>query len=69
MVHMLQFLWKTHKNNKRTHICLKQVSNERIQTSIIHIPPCSQKIIDNQKPSYFSFVGMKMGNEAVRLPR
>ena len=35
-------------------ICLRHVSNERIQTSIIHIPPCSQKIIDNQKPSFFS---------------
>ena len=33
-------------------ICLRQVSNEGIQTSIIHIPPCSQKIIDNENPDF-----------------
>jgi hypothetical protein len=36
-------------------ICLRQVSNERIQASIIHIPPCSQKIIDNEIPDFFTF--------------
>ena len=28
---------------------------ERIQTSIIHIPPCSQKIIDNENPNFLRF--------------
>ena len=36
------------KNLKEATKCLRQVSNEQIQTSIIHIPPCSQKIIDNE---------------------
>ena len=36
-------------------ICLKQVSNERIHTSIIHIPPCSQKIIDNENRRFLRF--------------
>ena len=36
-------------------ICLRQVFNERIQTSIIHIPPCSQKAIDNENPDFFTF--------------
>jgi len=31
------------------------VSNEGIQTSIIHIPPCSQKIIDNENPDFLRF--------------
>jgi hypothetical protein len=31
------------------------VSIERIQTSIIHIPPCSQKIIDNENPIFLRF--------------
>ena len=47
------------KNSKRGYkrlffICLRQVSNEWIQTSIIHIPPCSQKIIDNEIPDIFT---------------
>ena len=36
-------------------ICLRQVSNERIQTSIIHIPPCSREIIDNENPNFLRF--------------
>jgi hypothetical protein len=31
-------------------ICFRQVSIEQIQTSIIHIAPCSQEIIDNENP-------------------
>jgi hypothetical protein len=31
-------------------ICLRQVSIEQIQTSIIHIAPCSQEMIDNENP-------------------
>ena len=33
-------------------ICLRQVSNEGIQTRIIHIPLCSQEIIDNANPNF-----------------
>jgi len=31
------------------------VSIERIQTSIIHIPPYSQEIIDNKNPIFLRF--------------
>jgi len=40
---------------------------ERIQTSIIHIAPCSQEIIDNENPILLR-VFFKMRNEAVWLP-
>ena len=33
-------------------IYLRQVSNEGIQTSIIHTPPCSQKLIDHENPDF-----------------
>jgi hypothetical protein len=33
-------------------ICFRQVSNKRIQTSIIHIAPCSQEIIDHENPIF-----------------
>ena len=36
-------------------IFLRQVSNKRKQTSIIHIPPCSQEIIDNENPIVLRF--------------
>jgi hypothetical protein len=35
-------------------ICFRQVSIERIQTSIIHIPLCSQEIRDNENPIFLS---------------
>ena len=37
-------------------ICFRQVSIEQIQTSIIHIAPCSQEIIDNENPIFLRFV-------------
>jgi hypothetical protein len=50
-------------------ICFRQVSIEQIQTSIIHIAPCSQEIhvIDNENPSFFTFIFWKMRNEAVEV--
>jgi hypothetical protein len=38
-------------------ICFRQVSIEQIQTSIIHLAPCSQEIhvIDNENPIFFTF--------------
>jgi hypothetical protein len=33
-------------------LCFRQVSIEQIQTSIIHIAPCSQKMIDNENPFF-----------------
>jgi len=47
---------KSKRGYKRLFLlCLRQVAIERIQTSIIHIPPCSQKIIDNENPDFFTF--------------
>ena len=48
------------KKNKRGYkrlfcICFRQVSIEQIQTSIIHIAPCSQEIIDNEHPIFLRF--------------
>jgi hypothetical protein len=37
-------------------ICFRQVSIEQILTSIIHLAPCSQKIIDNENLIFFTFV-------------
>jgi hypothetical protein len=34
---------------------LRHMSIKRIQTSIIHIPPCSQEIIDNENPIFLHF--------------
>jgi hypothetical protein len=48
-------------------ICFRQVSIERIQLSSIHIPPCSQEIIENDNPICLRFF-LKMRNEAVWLP-
>ena len=48
-------------------ICFRQVSIEQIQTSIIHIAPCSQEIIDNENPIFLRFF-LKIRNEAVWLP-
>ena len=36
-------------------ICFRQVSIQRIQTSIIHIAPCSREIIDNENPIFWRF--------------
>ena len=36
-------------------ICFRQVSIEQIQTSLIHIAPCSQEIIDNENPIFLRF--------------
>jgi hypothetical protein len=33
-------------------ICFRQVSIERIQLSSIHIPPCSQEIVENDNPNF-----------------
>jgi hypothetical protein len=46
---------------------LRQLFIERIQTSIIHLPPCPQEIIDNENPNFLRFF-LKMRNEAVWLP-
>jgi hypothetical protein len=55
------FSKKSKRGYKRLFfICLRQMSNERIQTSIIHIPPCSQKIIDNENPDFFTLFVLKM---------
>ena len=39
-------------------ICFRQVSIKQIQTSIIHLAPCSQEIhvIDNENPIFLRFV-------------
>jgi hypothetical protein len=47
-------------------IYLRQVSNEGIQTSIIHIPHRSQVIIDNENLFFYDF--LKMRTVAVWLP-
>ena len=50
------FSKKSKRGYKRLFfICFRQVSIERIQTRIIHIPPCSQKIIDNENPNFLRF--------------
>ena len=50
------FSKKSKRGYKRSFfICFRQVSIERIQTRIIHIPPCSQKIIDNENPIFLRF--------------
>jgi hypothetical protein len=36
-------------------ILLRQVSNKRIKTSINHLTPCSQEIIDHENPDFFTF--------------
>ena len=36
-------------------ICFRQVSIEQIQTSLIHQPPCSQEIIDNENADCLRF--------------
>jgi hypothetical protein len=47
------FSKKSKRGYKRLFcICLRQVSNEGIQTRIIHIPLCSQEIIDNANPNF-----------------
>ena len=62
------FSKKSKRGYKRLFfICFRQMSNERIQTSIIHIPPCSQKIIDNENPDFFTLFVLKMRNEAIWL--
>ena len=44
------FSQKSKRGYKRLFfICFREMSIERIQISIIHIPPCSQEIIDNEK--------------------
>jgi hypothetical protein len=48
------------KKNKRGYkrlfcICFRQVSIEQIQTSLIHIAPCSQEIIDNENADCLRF--------------
>ena len=37
-------------------ICFRQVSIEWIQTSIIHIPPCSQEIKNNEYSNFLRFL-------------
>ena len=62
------FSKKSKRGYKRLFfICLRQVSNRRIQTSIIHIAPCSHDIIDNENPIVLRCF-FKMRNEAVWLP-
>jgi hypothetical protein len=47
------FSQKSKRGYKRLFlICFRQVSIEQIQTSIIHIPHCSQEIIDNENPHF-----------------
>jgi hypothetical protein len=59
------FSKKSKRGYKRLFvICFIQVSIERIQTSIIHIPPCSQEIIDNENPNFLGF----FEDEAAWLP-
>jgi hypothetical protein len=36
-------------------ICFRQVSIQQIKTSIMHLAPCSQEIIDNENPILFTF--------------
>ena len=45
----------------------RQASIERIQTSLIHLPPYTQEIIDKENLNFGFF--LKMRNEAVWLPR
>jgi hypothetical protein len=48
------FSKKSKRGYKRLFfICFRQESIERIQTSLIHLPPCSQEIIDNENPIFF----------------
>jgi hypothetical protein len=50
------FSQKSKRGYKRLFlICFRQVSIEQIQTSIIHIPHCSQEIIDNENPFFLHF--------------
>jgi len=64
----LFFSKKSKRGYKRLFfICFRQVSIERIQTSIIHIAPCSQEIIDNENPIFLRFC-WKMRIEAAWLP-
>ena len=50
------FSKKSKRGYKRLFfISFRQISIERIQTSIIHIPPCSQEIIDNENPIFLRF--------------
>ena len=50
------FSKKSKRGYKRLFlICCRQVSIERIQTSLIHQPPCSQEIIDNENPDFLRF--------------
>jgi hypothetical protein len=50
------FSQKSKRGYKRLFfICFRQVSIEQIQTSIIHIPHCSQEIIDNENPIFLHF--------------
>ena len=46
------FPWKpwTLHYKRLLFICFRQVSIEQIQTSIIHLAPCSHEIIDNENP-------------------
>ena len=37
------------------YICFRQVSIEQIQTSIIHLAPCLQEIIDDENPIFLRF--------------
>ena len=52
------FPWKpwTLHYKRLFFICFRQVSIEQIQTSIIHLAPCSQEIIDNENPIFLRFV-------------
>ena len=45
------------KNSKRGYkrLCFRQVSIEQIQTSLIHQPPCSQEILDNENSDFLHF--------------
>jgi hypothetical protein len=43
------------------------MSIKRIQTSIIHIPPCSQEIIDNENP-IFLFPWLPWKEKQLLLP-
>jgi hypothetical protein len=50
------FFKKSKRGYKRLFfICFRQVSIEQIQTSIIHIAPGSQEIIDNENPDFLRF--------------
>ena len=50
---MGQKIYSSKRDYKRLFFkCLRQVSIEGMQKSIIHIPPCLQKIIDNENPDF-----------------